>query len=191
MATQLLITIFITMIQNNSPFQRRNGSDHLSVFLVVAAVVIIVIASVLDNEMAKMILDAVSLAMVIYSGFRMLSTNIAKRREENDRFLSFFGKKADYSSTSNSSYYWNGNNDNYSEYRNATPSGAEERARAREEKARAKEEERKRKAERRESEKVYAYYRCPKCRTELRVPRGKGKIKIKCPKCGEEFIKRT
>ncbi len=190
MATPLLITIFNTMIQNNSPFQRRNGSDHLSVFLVVAAVVIIVIASVVDNETAKMILDAAALIMVIYSSFRMLSTNIAKRREENDKFLSIFGKKADYSHSDNT-YYWNGNNSNYAGYRNATPTGSEERARAKEEKAKAKEEERRRKAERRESEKIYAYYKCPKCRAELRVPRGKGKIKIKCPKCGEEFIKRT
>ena len=188
MATPIVVTILNIMIQNNAPFQRHNGSDHLSVFLVVAAVVLVIIGSVVDNETAKYILDAIALAFAIYSGFRMLSTNIAKRREENDRFLAIFGKKADYS---NSSSYWGGSNNGYTEYRNATPSWAEERQRAREEKLRAKEEARKKKAERKESEKIYAYYNCPKCRAELRVPRGKGKIKIRCPKCGEEFIKRT
>ncbi len=190
MATGPVVTIFSTMIQNNAPFQRRNGSDHLSVFLVVTAVIILVIASVIDNETAKLILDAVALALAIYSGFRMLSRNIPKRREENDRFLAIFGKKADYSDRSSSSY-WNGGSTDYSGYRNATPTGAEERQRAREDKARAKEEARRRKAERKESKKTYAYYRCPKCSTELRVPKGRGKIKIRCPKCGEEFIKRT
>lgn len=35
------------------------------------------------------------------------------------------------------------------------------------------------------------YYACPKCRQTVRVPRGKGKISIRCPKCGEKFIKKT
>lgn len=35
------------------------------------------------------------------------------------------------------------------------------------------------------------YYKCPTCNQKLRVPRGKGKIKISCPKCRTEFIKRT
>lgn len=39
--------------------------------------------------------------------------------------------------------------------------------------------------------KTHKYYRCRKCRQMLRVPRGKGKISISCPKCRTEFIKRT
>ena len=35
------------------------------------------------------------------------------------------------------------------------------------------------------------YYSCPKCRQTVRVPRGKGKIAITCPKCREKFIKKT
>ena len=35
------------------------------------------------------------------------------------------------------------------------------------------------------------YYSCPKCRQTIRVPRGKGKIAITCPKCREKFIKKT
>ena len=37
----------------------------------------------------------------------------------------------------------------------------------------------------------YRYYRCPNCKGELRVPQGKGKIKITCPRCHQEFIKKT
>ena len=35
------------------------------------------------------------------------------------------------------------------------------------------------------------YYACPKCRQTVRVPKGKGKIAITCPKCREKFIKKT
>lgn len=38
---------------------------------------------------------------------------------------------------------------------------------------------------------TYKYYTCPTCRQALRVPRKKGKIRIRCPKCGTEFIKKT
>lgn len=37
----------------------------------------------------------------------------------------------------------------------------------------------------------HKYYSCPKCRQPVRVPRGKGKIAITCPKCKERFIKNT
>lgn len=33
----------------------------------------------------------------------------------------------------------------------------------------------------------YKFFNCPSCRTTLRVPRGKGKIKIVCRKCGSSF----
>ena len=35
------------------------------------------------------------------------------------------------------------------------------------------------------------YFKCPKCKVKLSVPKGKGKIKISCVKCGHQFIKRT
>jgi len=42
-----------------------------------------------------------------------------------------------------------------------------------------------------EQRNVYRYCRCPHCRQELRVPRGRGKISITCPKCGTQFIKKS
>ena len=37
----------------------------------------------------------------------------------------------------------------------------------------------------------HRYYACPKCRQTVRVPRGKGKISITCPRCKERFVKKT
>lgn len=38
---------------------------------------------------------------------------------------------------------------------------------------------------------TYRFYRCPQCRQQLRVPRGRGRISITCPKCHTEFIKKS
>lgn len=39
--------------------------------------------------------------------------------------------------------------------------------------------------------KTHKYYKCKQCKTYLRVPKGKGKIEISCPKCKTVFIRRT
>lgn len=35
--------------------------------------------------------------------------------------------------------------------------------------------------------KTHKYFTCPNCKQNLRVPRGQGKISIKCPKCKSSF----
>ena len=37
----------------------------------------------------------------------------------------------------------------------------------------------------------HRYFDCPRCRQQVRVPKGKGKISITCPKCKEKFVKKT
>ena len=42
-----------------------------------------------------------------------------------------------------------------------------------------------------ERNKNYKIFACPQCKQKLRVPKGKGKIQIRCSRCGNEFIKRS
>lgn len=44
---------------------------------------------------------------------------------------------------------------------------------------------------RREQRAIYKYFKCPMCKQQVRVPRGHGKIIITCPKCREEFARRS
>ena len=37
----------------------------------------------------------------------------------------------------------------------------------------------------------HRYFDCPKCRQMVRVPRGKGKIAITCPRCKEKFLRKS
>lgn len=39
--------------------------------------------------------------------------------------------------------------------------------------------------------KYYRFYRCPGCGQRIRVPKGRGRIQIRCPKCNEKFIKNS
>lgn len=39
--------------------------------------------------------------------------------------------------------------------------------------------------------KTYKYFSCPNCKQTVRVPRGKGRVNIRCPKCSTKFIKNT
>jgi len=73
-----------------------------------------------------------------YSIFRTYSRNMAKRRQENAAFVSFFkGLKL------------------------------------------------------RLTDREHRYFHCPQCRQTVRVPRGKGKLSIRCPSCQTKFERKS
>lgn len=39
--------------------------------------------------------------------------------------------------------------------------------------------------------KKFRYYTCKKCKQKVRVPKGRGKITITCPRCNHKFDKKT
>lgn len=41
------------------------------------------------------------------------------------------------------------------------------------------------------SRKIYTFFKCPNCHQQLRAPKGKGKIKVTCSTCKEQFTKKV
>lgn len=127
-------------------FQRfmagRYGVDELSrVYLVITLILCVV--SMLTGWG---ILYWIGLALLIYTYWRMMSRNVAKRYEENQKYRDF-------------------------RYRAAV-----------------KKNQLKKQWEQR---KIYRFFRCPQCKQKVRVPKGRGKICITCPKCRTEFVKKS
>lgn len=127
--------------------QGRNGSDDLSRVETYVALVPLILGLFLHKWMIPYYICEVLFWVIFgHSIFRMLSKNLAKRYEENQKYLNF---RYDLVVKQNK---------------------AKKRAQQR---------------------KDYCFFKCPKCKQEVRVPKGHGKIEITCPKCQEKFVKRS
>ncbi|MCC8076960.1 MAG: hypothetical protein LUC21_06580 [Oscillospiraceae bacterium] len=120
----------------------RNGADQLSRFLTYVALALIV----LNLFVGSTVLWLLGLAALVWAYFRMFSKNVARRREENGKYL-----QLQYKLTQR-----------FRDWR-----------------------------DRQKQRRDYVFFRCPSCKAMLRVPRGKGRIRVTCRKCGNAFEKRT
>ena len=115
----------------------RNGNDRFNLFLLVCELVLLLLSSLLKGPFFLF-----ALALLVYIYFRMLSRNLYKRQEENNRYL-----RAKYKVQSRLRLI----------------------------------------AERWKQRRDYKFFVCPSCHATLRVPKGRGRIKIICRKCGTSF----
>lgn len=120
----------------------RYGMDQLSRSLSIICLVLLVITMFSRNN----VIYIIALAGIVYTYCRVLSRNISKRSEENEKYLKFHYKVVRW--LNQIRYRINDN-------------------------------------------KTHKIFKCPSCSQKIRVPRGKGRISIKCPKCRIEFIKKT
>ena len=44
---------------------------------------------------------------------------------------------------------------------------------------------------RRQQRNIYSFFKCPECSTVLRVPKGKGRVRVTCKACGHKFERTT
>ncbi len=120
----------------------RYGVDQLSMALMSASILF----SILSIFIKSPILMVLYMITLVFAFYRVFSKNIAKRYQENNKFLRV----------------WN----TVKRKINKVP-------------------------QRIKGMKDYRYYKCSNCKQTLRVPRGKGKISITCPKCKTIMIKKS
>lgn len=127
----------------------RNGMDQLNRALLTAYLVLFALqmltAGILRSVMLTRIVDLLLWVVMILVMFRMFSRNLPKRREENQKWVSWWYQ-----------------------------------VRSRNSGARA-----------RHADRDHKYFTCKSCGAICRVPVGKGKIIITCPKCGGKIEAKT
>ena len=125
----------------------RNGVDQMNQILLrgyIGVLVAEIVFNLLRLRAPLVICEVLLWVLMMYILFRMFSKNLPKRREENQKFMSWVWK------TRNSA------------------AGAKARR----------------------ADKEHKYFTC-KCGAVCRVPVGKGKIVITCPKCGAKIEAKT
>ncbi|MDO5519606.1 MAG: hypothetical protein Q4G58_03830 [bacterium] len=141
----------------------RYGSDQLNMTLLVVYLIFSIITSA-TGWFLTLLLSYASILMIFY---RMFSKNISKRYAENQKFLQLVAPITKRIGKGRTGYQGNPYQNNpYQTNRT----------------------EKRRKPK---TDKDHKIFQCGKCGQMIRVPKGKGKIAIKCPRCGQEFVKRT
>lgn len=118
------------------------GYDALSKFLFGITLILIFINIIASSG----IISLITLFLIIYCYYRLLSKKIPERYKENEQYISIRNKVVGF--FKNFKYYA-------------------------------------------DQARHYHIYKCPGCGQKIRIPRGKGNIMVRCPKCNTEFKKRA
>lgn len=158
----------------------RNGVDSLGRFAFIIACVVFVISFFFrDNLVFDMAASLIAFALMAYAIWRSMSRNVSKRYLENARYQNVVRKvKAPFarifpSRTARPS----------AGPSSAPKSSTDSQAGADNAWARLQRD----RAARKKYGKDFKFFKCPQCGHTLRVPKGKGKIKITCPNCSNRF----
>lgn len=144
-------------------FKGRYGADKLGFLLIIASIILSLVAALLkaENGLMKILLMTFSGAIVLFAAYRVFSRNIPKRKRELRALKSAEEKLLMI----------------FGRHPEKTDEDDEEETYHQPEVSEIHDE--------------YRHFRCPKCKRSLKVPAGKGYIKVICPSCSYKFMKHT
>lgn len=158
----------------------RYGVDALTYVLALLGLILSLIASLLDLG----ILTWISIAIIVFALYRAFSKNTAARSNENEKFCDFAEKVPGLNKLV---AYLGGATASGSDYSYAASAASYERQAQRSRKKAEREREQRIRKLKRENKDTTKYLKCPSCGQTLAVPKGKGKIRVTCPKCGNKI----
>ena len=145
-------------------FQKQRYLDDLNRTMLITGLVLSIVGMLIFpyGTWPRYVLTALSAALLILMVLRMTSRNTAKRNQENMRYLTIITAIKEWFRKTfrkrGSSY---GSYAPRAKRAGKNPSWSEL--------------------------KQYKYFICPQCTQRLRVPRGKGRIRVTCTNCGNVF----
>lgn len=132
----------------------RNGADRLARWALGASVLILFVNMFVPNVVCTML----SYALLFYCVYRMFSSNVAARRQENQKFEEFLGRFSRRGGADASG----------STTRDVTAQGAKTAGRTK------------------TADAQKTTFVCEKCGQSLSVPKGRGTLRVTCPKCNHQ-----
>lgn len=137
----------------------RNGADKLARWTLGASIIVLLVNMFLPN----VVLSMLSYALLFYCVYRMFSSNVVARRQENEKFEQFLGRFSRGRSGSSGGQGASGKPRGGAGSGGAGASGTSA-----------------------SSDRQKLTFACEKCGQSLSVPKGRGTLKVTCPKCNHQ-----
>jgi len=143
--------------------QMRRGIDELNRAMLIAALALSLIGMLVSRTVGwlRVVLSLLSGALLVLIILRMFSKNFNKRYQENMKYLTYETAVKNWFRRTFRAKNAGGYSAPRAKKAGKAPTWAEM--------------------------KQYKYLICPQCAQRLRVPRGKGRIRVTCTNCGNVF----